>query len=717
MNTPRQLPLFLFCLLLAGSAVVAQSGLRTGPDRCATMPRLEQRLQRDPQLRTRFSNQQKQLLRYLSQRRTAPGQQQRTNAVVTIPVVFHIVMANPSVVTDAQLQAQLDTLNRDFFGTNGDAFRVPSYFKPFAGKSNIQFCLAQRTPDGDETTGIIRKTSTRTTFDADDAVKYTSAGGADSWDTEKYFNVWICQITGGILGYATFPNDGAPFEQGVVMDYRSLPGGALTSYNGGKTLVHEAGHFFNLFHIWGDDNGLCTGTDFVDDTPNQGNATNGCATGVKTDACTPAGNGVMYQNYMDYSNDACLVMFTAGQVSRMEAALSLNRSSLLNSKGCIPVERKPYDAQLRTINSPAQRLCSPAFTPVVTIRNAGTQPLSSLSIQTSIDNGPVTVTNWTGNLVTGATANVTLTTLTAATGEHTLTVYTANPSARTDEDMSNDTVRFNFQYYTPVAGVNEGFESTRFPPIGWDIVNPDRGFTWQRTTRVAKSGVASVMINNFDYTNTGQRDDLRLPQLAIPATVDSAFFTFQMAAATYTATNTANNIWDTLEVLASTDCGLTYSSLYKKWGASLITRVTPETQAFVPTAAEWRKDSINLAGFIGQQNLLLLFRNTTGYENNIYLDDVTVRTVTINPNLKSSGFLVTPSPTTGQIAVQFYPQPARLKAIQVFSTNGQKLAEMVTGSSQANNYYQFDLSRFAAGVYYVRAVFADRVVTRKIVKM
>ncbi|MFN9955391.1 MAG: M43 family zinc metalloprotease, partial [bacterium] len=139
-----------------------------------------------------------------------------------------------------------------------------------------------------------------------------------------------------ILGYASFPGEGLAVEQGVVIDYRSLPGGAYTQYNQGKTLVHEAGHYFNLYHIWGDDNGRCTGTDFVDDTPNQGDATEGCFTGIRTDNCTAGGTGIMYQNYMDYSFDNCMLLFTTGQASRMVAAAEQFRPGLFQSDACTP---------------------------------------------------------------------------------------------------------------------------------------------------------------------------------------------------------------------------------------------------------------------------------------------------------------------------------------------------------------------------------------------
>lgn len=707
------LSIFVF-LALCG---LAQRGNRIVNEQCGTMPRLQQLLDQNLLLKERFETEREAFARMMTQHIFSQDKREGTEASLVVPVVFHVVLSNPAAVTDAQIQAQLDTLNKDFAGVNGDTAKIPSYFKPLLGKSRIQFCLAQRTPDGDPSTGIVRVQTTQTSFTTNDGVKHASTGGDDAWNTDNYFNVWLCNLSGGVLGYATFPDDGSPTEQGVVIDYRSLPGGSAANYNGGKTLTHETGHYFNLYHIWGDDDGLCTGTDYVDDTPNQGNSTTGCFTGVRTDACTPSGNGILYQDYMDYSYDACLVMFTNQQVARMESALLVYRSSLLSSNGCQPVIRKTIDAQLKNINSPSQRLCGASLIPVVTIRNNGLQTLTSVSINTQIDNGAITTTTWAGSLASSASAVVSLTGLSTSTGEHTLTVFVSAPNAMTDEDMSNDTLRMAYHYYEPVQTVSESFESTVFPPKAWDIVNPDNGITWQRVTGISKSGNASVVIKNSVYTAVGQKDDLRMPQISIPPGVDSAFLSFQVAAATYTPVSTTNNAWDTLEVLVSADCGQTYSSLYKKWGSSLVTHTGTVTVEFIPSSAEWRKDSINMAAYIGKSNLLLAFRNTTGNENNVYLDDVTFRTVTVNPNLKSSGFLVTPNPTSGQISVQFYPQPSGLKGIEVFNGNGQKLSEVIVSSGQANNLYTFDLSRYSSGVYIVRAVFADRVVTKKILKL
>lgn len=716
----------VFFSAFAGMAV-GQKNAKTVPERCGTMQSLEQQWQVNPQLKKQFEAERDRFntaMRAGSYRLAATQGQQNTNgnrAYVTVPVVFHVVVNSQSQVTDAQIQAQLDTLNKDYAGLNGDSVRVPSYFKPVFGQSGIQFCLAKQTPSGEPTTGIERTTTTQSSFSSDNyfsAVKHTATGGADTWDPTSYLNIWICPMSGGLLGLATFPASTSDDLQGVVVEYRSLPGAtAYPDYNGGKTLTHEIGHYFNLIHIWGDDQNdadQCSGTDFIDDTPNQAVSSTTCSGGdIVLDTCTASGNGIMYQNYMDYTYDQCLVMFTVDQVARMESALVAYRSSLLTSTGCQAPIIYNLDAQLKSVNQPAQRVCTNPFTPVITVKNRGSQTLTSLTIITVLDNTTVATYPWTGSLAQSDTVSVSLNAVTAPAGSHTLKIYVSNPDNGTDQNTVNDSLTINFQYNDPVTAITESFEGNVFPPASWDIVNPDQGITWQKATGIAKTGNASVVIDNLDYSSVGQQDYLRLPDVVLTG-VDSAFFSFQVAAATFTDVGTANNNWDTLEVLVSTDCGQTYTSLYKKWGASLVTHAGALTTAFVPAANEWRKDSVNISNYIGAGKLLLAFRNTTGNENNIYIDDVNLRTVTVNPNLKSRGFLVTPSPTNGIVVVQFYPQPTSIKGIQIFNMNGQKVAEAIPGAQ--SNYYTLNITHCAAGAYIVRVVMGSDVLVKKIIK-
>ena len=305
----------------------------------------------------------------------------------------------------------------------------------------------------------------------------------------------------------------------------------------------------------------------------------------------------------------------------------------------------------------------------------------------------------------------------AQEGTEELVITSSDPNGVKDEDISNDAVSMNLMYYRPVAApVHESFEGS-FLPKGWDIVNTDGGATWQKTTGAAKTGNASVSISNFTYLQLGQKDYLRSPTVTI-ANSDSAFVSFHVAAATSTNPSSQNNVVDTLQVLISTDCGKTYTSVYKKWGADLVTRSGSVRNAFTPANSEWRREEINIGEFINQGEVLVAFQNTTGNSNNVFLDDITIRTVTVNPNLKEAGFLVSPNPTDGAISVQFYPHPADLTGIYIYNIAG-KLVEERTFSSGAvpGNIYDFDLKYCPAGMYVVKAVFKNKELRKRFVKV
>lgn len=261
----------------------------------------------------------------------------RGTATYTIPVVVHVVYHTAAQnVSDAQVQSQIDIMNEDFQKLNQDTAMVPAAFKELIADCKIQFCLARQDPDGNPTTGIIRKYTDKTGFSSNDGVKKNSSGGDNAWDATRYLNLWVCNLNGGLLGYAQFPG-GAAATDGVVVLYSAFGnmGAAKAPFNKGRTATHEVGHWLNLRHIWGDDSGLCTGSDQVDDTPNAGGPNYGCPSFPRT-SCLNGPDGDMFMNYMDYSDDACMQMFTPGQRDRMYAVLQSGgaRASLASSPAC-----------------------------------------------------------------------------------------------------------------------------------------------------------------------------------------------------------------------------------------------------------------------------------------------------------------------------------------------------------------------------------------------
>jgi hypothetical protein len=251
-------------------------------------------------------------------------------AVVTIPVVFHVVYNTAEQnVSNAAIAAQLKVLNDDYRKLNA------------GGQTDVevQFVMAKRTPSGAATTGIERRFSTYSfsTGTSTIDVKFLSKGGLNAWDATKYLNFWVCNLSGGLLGYATFPTSLAtqPQSDGVVCLYSSLPGGSAAPYNLGRTATHEVGHWLGLYHTF---QGGCaanatTGGDLVADTPAEKSAAFGCPTGRNT--CTSAGVDPI-NNYMDYTDDSCMNSFTAGQKGRIHAFFNTTtgaRKAILTSLG------------------------------------------------------------------------------------------------------------------------------------------------------------------------------------------------------------------------------------------------------------------------------------------------------------------------------------------------------------------------------------------------
>jgi hypothetical protein len=264
--------------------------------------------------------------------------------IVTIPVVVHVVFASAvEDISDAQVQSQIDVLNRDYRKKNPDVGKIPAPFKALAADARIQFALATRAPNGSPTAGITRTHTSKQQFDSHrNDIKFAAHGGHDAWPRDKYLNLWTAKTivdpqVGALLGYAQFPG-GAAATDGVVItsDGFGTQGTAQAPFNLGRTATHEIGHWFNLLHIWGDDNGACTGSDNVPDTPNQADH-NFNKPAFPHVTCQNGPNGDMFMNYMDYVDDDTMFMFTKGQVKRMRAALNGPRASLLASDGLAKV--------------------------------------------------------------------------------------------------------------------------------------------------------------------------------------------------------------------------------------------------------------------------------------------------------------------------------------------------------------------------------------------
>jgi hypothetical protein len=324
----------LGCTMLSGISGSAFAQTTIPTRNCSTMEQFARQVQADPVFKSNHD-----AIEAYTQKRITAGKLNQRTGVITIPVVVHVVYnTSAQNISDAQIQSQINILNQDFRKLNADVSKVPSVWSGLATDAQVEFCLAKRDPNGNATTGITRTQTSKTSFtDTGDYIKYNSQGGKDAWDRNQYLNLWVGNLSGGLLGYAQFPG-GPAATDGVVCTYTGFgnTGTAAAPFNLGRTATHEIGHWLNLYHIWGDDGTGCTGSDQCADTPNQAGSNGGCPSFPKI-SCSNTPNGDMWMNYMDYTDDRCMYMFTAGQKARMDAILDAggSRASLATSQGCV----------------------------------------------------------------------------------------------------------------------------------------------------------------------------------------------------------------------------------------------------------------------------------------------------------------------------------------------------------------------------------------------
>ena len=466
---------------------------------CATHEKHVQMMGMDPAYAKHHSDIEQQTASFVQARQEARANgAQMQPVVVTIPVVFHVVYANDQEnIPDARLLEQLQILNDDFRRMNADQDNI----WPQAADTEIEFCLATRDPNGAPSDGILRVPTTVSGFGSSDNVKFSNAGGSDAWPADEYMNFWVCNLGGGLLGYAQFPG-GNPATDGIVCGYQftGLNGPGAGAYNLGRTATHEVGHWLNLRHIWGD--GGCGADDLVADTPESDGANYGCALGHVS--CSTED---MVQNYMDYSDDACMNVFSQGQADRMQALFAPGgiRSSLLASDGCLPaVPDFDLDAALNAVNSPAGFTCATEVDASVVLFNNGGNTLTSATITYSVDGGADMTYTWSGSLEFGESESVSLGSLTPGDGDHTFAASVSAPNGGVDEDTSNDAASSEFSLDSQGVDVELTLTLDNYPgETTWVLTDADGATIWSGGPYGASGTVVeSTCVGDGCYTLT-----------------------------------------------------------------------------------------------------------------------------------------------------------------------------------------------------------------------
>jgi hypothetical protein len=266
---------------------------------CASQDVLADQLAADPTLASRMNQ-----IEEFTKNAMVTGR--LVNGKLEIPVVVNVLYRTAAEnISIAQIQSQIKVLNEDFNALNSDYSSVPALFSGVKANVGITFVLQN----------VVRRSTLMVVWTTDDSMKKSLLGIAPTTPT-TVLNMWSCNMGGGILGYAQFPG-GAAATDGVVIDNNAFgnTGPVTAPYNLGRTATHEVGHWMNLRHIWGDAN---CGSDIVSDTPTHNDANYGVPAYPHYSTCS--GTPVeMTMNYMDYTDDAGMYMFSNGQKSRMEA--------------------------------------------------------------------------------------------------------------------------------------------------------------------------------------------------------------------------------------------------------------------------------------------------------------------------------------------------------------------------------------------------------------
>jgi hypothetical protein len=362
----------------------------------------------------------------------------------------------------------------------------------------------------------------------------------------------------------------------------------------------------------------------------------------------------------------------------------------------------PNDAGVTAITGLPAGTCNTTINPTVTLKNFGTATLTNCTINYRIDNQPVQTFAWTGSLAQNATTQVVLPSITTTVGAHTFSSYTTMPNGGTDYNGINDQTQQPFVVLSSTsvaAPVMEGFVNATFPPTGWIRENPDNGPTWTRVTNTGGFG-NSMNATKMDFYNStrGNHDMLYMVPVDLSNAISPAELKFDVAYAPYNS-----SYYDTLQIVVSADCGLTWTQVFMKSNTVLATAPAFGSGAFTPSATQWRAETVNLNSYIGQNGVIVKFVARSGYGNNLYLDNINITHAgaSVAENGIISSFEVFPNPFSS--ITQFSLSLAKSESVKIEILG-------VAGS----NVISFDGSDLASGTYFVRVLAGENSITKKI---
>jgi PKD repeat protein len=612
------------------------------------------------------------------------------DSVKTIPVVVHVLHIGGSEnISDAQIQSQITIMNEDYGklpGTNGDGAGVDT---------KVRFCLAKIDPNGDCTNGIVRIYSTLTNHKTYERAMLKQLS---FWDNTKYMNIYLVKsITGGVLGYSSFPG-GPSDEDGMVVRSNVFGNIGTAASSLGRTASHEIGHWFGLYHTFNNGCGtdLCLDGDYVCDTPPQASPSFNCNVINSCSNDVPDVNDLK-ENYMNYTNDACKDMFTNGQKLRIQATLDIIRTNIwsqsnLVATGCDSAYVAPaicgVSANFVTL------------TPTVCIGN--TVNFMDISLNDA--------TSWQWSFPGGSPISSTVENPTIAYN----TLGNFDVQLIATNSNSTDTLLLSNYITVTTPGVGsplpfyEDFDSGTYPPQGIVINNFDGGVTWGLDSAASVSGNYSIKIDNYINTNYGSADEIVLPYFDLTTfTGVNLFMTYKWAYA-----RSDPSFSDEMIVLLSTDCGVNFNQVYYRTGNSLVTGPTQITP-FIPDSTQWATANILLNPYMTSQYVQIKIVNVTDGGNNLYIDNINIGDfpVSVETIKNPRQTLVYPNPASNNITIEFLKSEGD-KTVNIYSA----LGELVLSEEFRNKSKSIiPIDHIAPGIYYVRLLEGNIVSTKKII--
>lgn len=710
-------------VLLISGAITLAAGTASAQNHapqhinCGTMQVMEEEFKQHPELREQYNQFQEQVEAY-KRMQNAPF---RSTQKRIIPVVFHVIhQCGQENISRAQIEDQLRILNEDFSLTNPSFDQTPSCHAAVAADCQIEFRLATKDDNGNCTDGIVRVASPKT-FEANNQ---NGVKAVSRWSSHKYLNVWVVNsigsvqsVGGEVLGYAQFPAGGLPSTDGVVIRHDCI-GSIGTAQTGpfaprfGRTMTHEVGHWLGLRHIWGDAD---CGSDGIDDTPiaaapNYGVCWNdfpynvgGCPGGTEGDTC-----GEMFMNYMDYSDDQCMSMFSNGQKEVMDATLATFRSYISSEDNLVATGTRDEDVANPVTCIPQSNFCDNRMmvceNATVTFNDASFNT-ESYSREWSFEGGTP---------ATSTTANPTVTYSTA--GVYDVSLTTSNSAGNNTLTKSNYIIVSPDAAQFPTGPFEETFGAPNNYENNFITQNPDNSDAkWEYVSLGGFGYGGAVRMRNYFNTAT-ERDYLITPSYNL-SSVANPVLMFRLAAA-----ERGGEPNDIFRVYTSNNCGQSWGVPRRTINFNEMNSAGQFTNEFVPSVeSHYKTYYVSLAAVAQQDNVRIRFEVESGTgdrANNIYLDDINIGSSLGAMNLEEQiGLSVYPNPTVNNTQVQFFASKSSTVSIRMFDMLGKEVLPVFNGKVGAGDQmFNVDMSNLSSGLYTIRLDLDGQSVYKKVVR-